>query len=388
MYDAIVIGVGGMGSAALYHLSLRGARVLGLEQFDIPNDRGSSHGITRIIRLAYWEHPDYVPLVRRAYTLWRELERDTGERLLVITGCVDAGPGNSAHIAGVRHACAAFQLEHQEYDSDELRRRFPGYRLAADTVAIFQPEGGFVRPERCTSAHVGGARRRGAEVRTRERVIDWSTRSGAIHVKTDRGEYDAQQLIVTAGAWTSSLLPQLARSLSPERQVMLWTDPVRPDFFHFDTFPVFYIDVAEGAFYGFPVYEVPGFKIGKYHHRFERVDPDTMDRECHPEDEEALRQAIRRYFPDANGPTLAMKTCLFTNTYDEHFVIDVLASNPRLVVAAGFSGHGYKFCSIVGEILADLALDGGTRHNISLFEVGRLTTNDQRPTTKSPMTDD
>ena len=207
-------------------------------------------------------------------------------------------------------------------------------------------------------------------------------------MKTDRGEYDAQQLIVTAGAWTSSLLPQLARSLSPERQVMLWTDPVRPDFFQVDMFPVFYIDVAEGAFYGFPVYEVPGFKIGKYHHRFERVDPDTMDRECHPEDEEALRQAIRRYFPDANGPTLAMKTCLFTNTYDEHFVIDVLASNPRLVVAAGFSGHGYKFCSTVGEILADLALDGGTRHNISLFEVGRLTTNDQRPTTNDQKPND
>jgi sarcosine oxidase len=374
MYDAIVIGIGGMGSAALYHLALRGASVLGLEQFDIPHDLGSSHGVTRIIRLAYWEHPAYVALVRRAYTLWRELERDSDERLLVVTGCVDAGGDNSTHITGVRHACAAFHLDHQEYDSDSLRRRFPGYRLAADAVAIFQPDGGFVRPERCIVAHVAGARRRGAEVHTRERVVRWGTRGGAAHVTTDRGDYEARALMLTAGAWTSSLVPQLARPLSPERQVMLWTDPIRPDFFQVATFPVFYIDVAEGAFYGFPVYEVPGFKIGKYHHRFERVDPDTMDRECHAEDEEVLRQAVRRYFPDANGPTLAMKTCLFTNTRDEHFVIDVAATNPRIVVAAGFSGHGFKFCSVVGEILADLALDGATRHDVSLFSIDRLAT--------------
>jgi sarcosine oxidase len=377
MYDAIVIGVGGMGSAALYHLSLRGAKVLGLEQFDIPHDLGSSHGITRIIRLAYWEHPDYVPLVRRAYTLWRELERDAGEPLVIVTGCVDAGLETSAHIAGVRHACSAFQLEHQEYDPAALRRRFPGYRLAADLVAIFQPDGGFVRPERCIIAHVEGARHRGADVRTRERVVGWDTHAGAVRVRTDRGEYAARQLILTAGAWTSRLIPQLAPSLSPERQVMLWTDPLRPELFQVDTFPVFYIEVAEGAFYGFPVYEVPGFKIGKYHHRFERADPDAMDRECHPEDEAALRQAIRRYFPDTDGPTLAMKTCLFTNTQDEHFVIDIAMQ--RVVVAAGFSGHGFKFCSVVGEILADLALDAATRHNISLFAIKRL--NDLRSTT-------
>jgi sarcosine oxidase len=191
-------------------------------------------------------------------------------------------------------------------------------------------------------------------------------------VETDRGAYDAQHLVLTAGAWTGSLLPQLAPALTPERQVMLWTEPLREQYFRLETFPVFYINVPDGAFYGFPPFDVPGFKIGKYHHRRERVHPDTMDRECHGEDEEVLRAAIRKYFPDANGRTLAMKTCLFTNTFDEHFAIDVAVTTPRVVVAAGFSGHGFKFCSVVGEILADLALEGATRHDISLFALDRL----------------
>jgi sarcosine oxidase len=372
MFDAIVIGVGGMGSAATCHLARRGARVLGLEQFDIPHDLGSSHGVTRIIRLAYWEHPDYVPLLQRAYSLWRELESRVNERLLVITGCVDAGPDASEHIAGVRRACEVFHLDREEFDGVALHERFPGYHLPADSVAIFQPDGGFVRPERCIVAHVNAARASGAEVHDRERVLGWFDRAGRVRVETDRGTYDARHLVLAAGAWTSSLLPQLTPALTPERQVMLWTEPLREEYFRLETFPVFYINVPEGAFYSFPAFEVPGFKIGKYHHRGERVDADTMDRTCHAEDEEVLRAAIRNYFPDANGRTLMMKPCLFTNTFDEHFAIDVAIANPRVIVAAGFSGHGFKFCSVVGEIPADLALDGATRHDIALFAIERL----------------
>ena len=371
MYDVIVVGVGGMGSAAVHHAAARGARVLGLEQFDIPNDLGSSHGLSRIIRLAYWEHPDYVPLVARAYDLWRALEVAAQESLLVVTGSIDAGDAASANVAGARAACRRFSLTYDELDSRALTARCPGYRLPADAVAIYQPDGGFLRPERCIAAHVELARRRGAEVRDREQVIGWEEIDGGVRVRTRAGAYDGARLILTAGPWTGSLLPRTASLLSPERQVMLWTRAVRPELFQAGLFPVFYVTLDAGPFYGFPIHDGHGFKIGKYHHRREVVDPDTMARECSAEDEAVLRDGIRRYFPDADGPTLAMKTCLFTNTPDEHFVIDTLSGAPRVSIAAGFSGHGFKFCSVVGEILADLALDGGTRHDISLFSLAR-----------------
>jgi sarcosine oxidase len=177
--------------------------------------------------------------------------------------------------------------------------------------------------------------------------------------------------VVTAGAWTAKLLASMQSMLSPERQVMLWLQPHRPEYFQPATFPVVYMHAPEGGFYAFPSYGGAGFKIGKYHHLGQQVDPDTMDRDCHDEDERILREGVRHYFPDADGPTLAMKTCLFTNTRDEHFIID-RAAGSRITVAAGFSGHGFKFCSVVGEILAELALDGATRHDISLFAPNRL----------------
>jgi sarcosine oxidase len=372
MFDAIVIGVGGMGSAAVYQLARRGARVLGIEQFDIPHDLGSSHGLTRIIRLAYWEHPAYVPLLRRAYELWRGLERTAGERVLVTTGSIDAGPPGSRIVRGALRACETFDLPYERFSSLALRRRFPGYRLPAGHVALLQPQGGFLLPERCTVSHVEAAQALGASVHARERVVGWTAGRDRVHVRTDRDVYEARRIVITSGPWASKLVPCLHKLLSVERQVMLWTQPLRPVRFEPDRFPVFYMQVREGRFYGFPVHEIPGFKIGKYHHRKQLVDPDTMDRRVDAEDEAVLRQAIRRYFPDADGPTMAMKVCLFTNTRDEHFIIDVLDDSPRVAIAAGFSGHGFKFCSVVGEVLADLTLDGGTRHDTSLFALSRL----------------
>ena len=370
-YDAIVVGVGGMGSAALYHLARRGAtRVLGLEQFDIPNDKGSSHGRSRIIRLAYWEHPSYVPLVRRAYELWKDLEEQAGEPLLVTTGSIDAGPTDSSAVAGAIHACQTFDLPHAMYDGASLRTQFPGYRLPADFVALYQPQGGFLLPERCVEQHVAAAQRAGADVRAGECVLDWNERADGVEVRTDRDTYACRQLVVTAGAWTGKLLDGLQPMLTPERQVMLWLQPRRPEYFQPATFPVVYLHASDGSFYGLPSHEGSGFKFGKYHHLNQQVDPDRMDRDCHAEDEGVLREGVRRFFPDADGPTLAMKTCIFTNTADEHFVIDRLAGS-SITVAAGFSGHGFKFCSVVGEILAELALDGGSRHDISLFAPGR-----------------
>jgi sarcosine oxidase len=370
VYDAIVLGVGGMGSAAIYHLARRGARAIGIEQFGLAHDRGSSHGLSRIIRLAYWEHPDYVPLVRRAYDLWRELERTAAEPLLVVTGSVDGGPPDSRAIRGSLSASRTHALAHELLDAAALGRRFPGYRLPDGHVAVFQPDGGYLDPERCTVAHANAARALGADVHTNERVIDWSAADGDVQVVTDRGRYRAARLVITAGPWLPTVVPGLASRLTVERQVVLWTRPLKPELFTPDRFPVFYVDTPRGGFYGFPADPVHGFKIGKYHHRRQNTDPDSVERTCSGEDEATLRDGISHYFPDANGPTLAMGTCLFTNTPDEHFIIDRMPGHPEVVIAGGFSGHGFKFCSVVGEIVAGLALDESARR-LNLFAIDR-----------------
>jgi len=372
-YDVIVVGIGGMGSAAIYHLAQRGCRALGLEQGDIPHELGSSHGISRIIRLAYAEHPDYVPLLRRAYELWRQIENLTGERLLIVTGGIDAGGEASSTVAGSLESCALHHLPHELLDAAALARRFPGYRLASDMVAVYQADAGFLLPERCIVASVEAAHRLGAEIHAREKVLGWEAGDKGVVVRTDRGTYSAQKMIVTAGAWAGHLVPALKDVARPERQVLLWTQPLRPESFRLGAFPVFNMEAPEGRFYGFPVYGVPGFKIGRYHHRGEQVDdPDRMDRECHREDEAVLRAGIRRYFPDADGPTMSMKTCLFTNSPDEHFILDLHPDAPQVAVAAGFSGHGFKFCSVIGEIMSDLVLDGGTSLDIGMFRLSRF----------------
>ncbi|HET9664556.1 MAG TPA: N-methyl-L-tryptophan oxidase [Burkholderiales bacterium] len=372
VYDAIVVGVGGMGSATLYHLARRGAKVLGLERFDIPHEMGSSHGVSRIIRLAYAEHPDYVPFLRRAYELWRELESEAGERLLCITGGIDAGAPGSATVKGSLESCRAHRLPYEVLDAASLTKRYPGYRLASDMVAVFQPDAGFLLSERCIVAHVEAARKLGAEVGAGERVLRWQSDGMQVAVETDRGTYRAKRLVITAGAWAGTLLPELQALAVPERQVVIWTQPLRPEKFNVDTFPVFNMEAPEGRFYGFPVCGVPGFKIGKYHHRHERIDPERMDRACHSEDEAVLREGIRHYFPDADGPALDMKACMFTNTPDGHFIVDVHPRYPQIVVASACSGHGFKFCSVLGEIMADLALDGRTRSDIGMFRLSRF----------------
>lgn len=371
-YDTIVLGVGGMGSAAVYHLSRRCQRVLGIDSHDIPNTMGSSHGVTRIIRLAYCEDPSYVPLLRRAYELWHELEETAHEQLLITTGSLDIGPEGSMVFQGSLESCELHGLPYEALSGREVNRRFPGYQLSEDLHAVYQPDGGFVLPERCIVTHVEAAMNAGAEVHGREKVVAWEPDGAGVRVKTDRDTYTAERLVVSAGAWASSLVPSLAQVVSPERQVMGWFHPTNADLFQAASFPVFNLMAEEGRYYGFPIYGVPGLKVGRYHHLEETVHPDTMDREPNALDEETLRVLVRRYFPQANGPTMALKTCIFTNTSDEHFVIDLHPEAPQVVLAAGFSGHGFKFCSVMGEVLADLAQDGKSPHDLSLFSLDRF----------------
>ncbi len=373
-YDVIVVGLGGMGSAAAWQLARRGQRVLGLERFDIPHAMGSSHGVSRIIRLPYYEDPAYVPLLRRAYELWREAEAATGAELLVTTGSIDASREDDPLFQGALASARLHHLPHEVLRGAEVNGRFPGYRLPEDLRAVFQPQGGLVASERAIVAHVGAAQALGADVRARERVLDWIPDAGGegVTVVTDKARYRAGRLVLAAGAWAGEMARPLARLAVPERQVLAWLQPCRPDWFGPDRFPVFNIQVEEGRYYGLPVYEVPGFKFGRYHHRNETGAADTLLRAPDAADEALLRSFGERYFPDGCGPTMALRACMFTNTPDEHFILDHHPDHRQVVLASPCSGHGYKFCSVIGEILADLATgDGGTRHEIGFLRLAR-----------------
>jgi len=375
-YDVIVLGVGGMGSAAAYHLAKRGQRVLALERFAIPHEMGSSHGFTRIIRLAYFEHPSYVPLLRRAYELWGELEQEHGQQLLHVTGSIDAGPPGSRTFEGSRHSCKVHSLPHEILTSAQLSQRFPGFRLPRELLALLQPDGGFLVPERCILAHATLAALHGAEVRSQERVMGWETTGAGVRVTTEHAVYEAGQLVVTAGSWTKTMIPSLSPMLSPERQVLAWFDIADPGLFAPSRFPVFNLDFDDHHWYGFPEHGTPGFKIGCYHHLREQVDPDALDRNIvTARDLSLLRDLVHRCFPAADGNPLLTKVCLFTNTPDEHFILDRLPEAPAVVVASACSGHGFKFCSVVGEIVADLVERDVTQHDMTLHRLGRLVAN-------------
>ncbi len=361
-----------MGSAAAYHLAARGSSVCAIEQFDPGHDRGSSHGLSRIIRLAYFEHPLYVPLLQRAYSLWRDLERESGTRLLHITGGIDAGPPGTRIVEGSLESCRVHGLRHEVLTGSEVNRRFPAYHMPADYRAVYQPDGGFLEPEQCIRAHVAQAIRHGAVVRSGKRVTGWTRAGDGVIVRLGDDELRGRQLVIAAGAWMPKLVPTLAPLLRPERQVVAWFGVQDAPAFTPAQFPIFVMTTPTGHFYGFPEYDVPGFKIGKYHHRAEPVDPDGVNRAVDADDEAVLRECVRDFFPGANGPMLRASTCIFTNTPDEHFIIDRLPDAPEALVVSACSGHGFKFCSVIGEVVADLVADGRTRHDLSLFKLGRF----------------
>ena len=371
-FHTIVVGVGGVGSPTVYELAKRGKRVLGLERFDVPHDMGSSHGHTRIIRLAYYEHPSYVMLLRRAYELWREIQAHVGEQLLHITGSLDAGPSDSWVFKGSLQSCLEHGLPHEVLTGKEITQRFPGYKLPHETLAVLQPDGGFLVPERCIVSYAEAAQALGAEIHGRERVLEWQPIGERVRVTTDRDVYEADRLVITAGAWNSTLLDCLDGLLEPERQVLAWLQPSRPEYFAAERFPVFNLLVPEGRYYGFPIHRIPGFKFGRYHHLEEFIDPEGIDREPNLRDEQVLRDLAERYFPDGAGPTMTLKSCMFTNTPDHHFIIDLHPHYPQVSFTSPCSGHGFKFASVIGEIMADLAERGETRHNIDLFRLDRF----------------
>jgi sarcosine oxidase len=304
--------------------------------------------------------------------MWNEIESIAGEQLLYKVGSIDTAPSGHEVFEGSLESCLEHDIPHEVLNHQQINDRFPGYQMPTGQMGLHQKDGGFVLSERAIVAYVNAAIAAGAEIHARESVVKWETEGDGVRVFTDRSEYTADRLVITAGAWAAGMVPSLEELAVPERQVLAWLQPEEPALFASENFPVFNAFFEEGRYYGFPVFGIPGFKIGRYHHLEEVVDPDHVDRGVTQEDEDILRAAAARYFPKANGTLMTLKTCMFTNTPDEHFVIDVLPDTPQVSVAAGFSGHGFKFASVVGELLGDLAIDGKTNHNIDLLRLNRF----------------
>jgi sarcosine oxidase len=365
-FEVIVAGLGAMGSAALDHLAGRGISALGLDPYPVPHDHGSSGGDTRLIRQAYFEHPDYVPLLRRAYQNWRDLEADTGERLLHQTGTVYLGPPDGELIAGSRLAAERHGVALDVLGGDELVERFPGFRCPDGYQALFEPDAGFLLCERAIHAQVKRARRRGAQIVSGERLLNWRSEGGAIEVTTNRDRYTAGALVLTLGAWSGELLGDLGLRLRVTRQPLFWLQPDDPEAFALGNRPCWAVERpdAPGLFYGLPALPGglgtrPGVKVA-HHAPGEETRADDPRRPAEPRELQAVLAALAACVPGLQGPATHSHVCLYTNSADGHFVVDLHPRHDNVVFGCGFSGHGFKFASVVGEVLADLALGGAT----------------------------
>lgn len=380
-YDAIVLGAGGFGSATMYHLARRGARVLGIERFGIAHDRGSSHGQTRIIRKAYFEHPDYVPLLERAYELWRELEHETGRRLFHQIGLFIAGAADCESVSGTLLAARMHRLPIEQLAPDEARRRFPGYHFPDEFAIVCEEQAGYLEVEACVAAHIEAAARRGAELHTEETVMSFATEGGGVRVRTDRGEYLTGRLIITAGAWA----PQILAAFSPESPVMNrwsdWLKVVRKPLFWFPAGPqydvsngnsTFFFETNVGQFYGFPRLDGQTIKVAEHTFGDAVADPLTVDREIHSADLARIADFLAAFLPEVVPQPVQHSVCLYTRTPDCHFIVDRHPQSPSVILGMGFSGHGFKFTTVLGEALAELALDGSARLPIRFLQLARL----------------
>lgn len=370
--DVIVVGLGAIGSATLCHLARRGLAVIGIEQFAPGHEHGSSHGATRIIRLGYFEHPSYVPLVRAAYPMWRDLEMEAGEPLLHVTGIVEIGAPTGVLVTGTLAASRQHGLAHEVLDAASVMRRFPAFQIPSHFVGVFQPNGGFLAAEAAIHAHLRLAQAAGAAVRLRERVHEIESGSESVRLLADFGRIEARHVVVAAGSWLSVLLPNLPTRLRVTRQALGWFAPGDPVLFQPARFPVFLLENTDGVFYGFPPHHGGSIKFAKHHHRNEAIDPRAPTRPFGRDDEALLRHALSEFLPAANGPLVDAKTCRYTMTQDGDFILDRLPVDPRIIVASACSGHGFKFAPVVGEALADLVTRGETRHDISRFSFARF----------------
>lgn len=371
-YDTIVVGLGAMGCATLYHLARRGQRVLGLEQFGPGHQQGSSHGDSRIIREQYFEHPLYVPLVQRAYALWRDLEERTGQSLMTITGGLMMGPADGTVVTGTLRSAKEHGLAHEVLDAADVRARFPAFHPRSDLVAVLDPRAGFLNPDACNAAHIDAARGAGAEARFEEPVVRWTADGDGIRVETSGGKYFAEHLLLSSGAWTPTLTG-LSLPLTIERQVLFWLGPRDAAAYDAARFPIYAYEYTPGSIcYGLPG-QPRGVKASVMHGGEVAAHAKDVKRDVAGDEIDALRAALKPVLPDlASARVRESGVCLFTNTPDHDFVIDWHPRHRNVLVSSPCSGHGFKFASAIGEIQADLLTVGKARFDLTPFRIDRF----------------
>ena len=369
--DVIVCGLGAMGSSAAYHLAAGGARVLGFDRFAPPHTLGSSHGKTRIIREAYFEDPLYVPLIQRAYECWDLLERASGRALLTRTGGLMIGSPMSAVVSGAQASAVRHRLEHERLADGALKARTPAFTFDAGTVAIWEPRAGVLQPEAAIDTQLTLARKLGAELHANEPVLSWSANADGVEVTTAQGRYSAGHLVIAVGAWATQLLGQLSLPLRVERTVAYWFDALEPALFTAERFPIFIHEFAPGrSWYGFPDLG-DGVKVA-LHHQGATVEPDSISRIVGDDEIAFVRSLLERYLPAANGSLRETAVCMYTNTPDDHFILDRHPVSERVIVASPCSGHGFKFSSVIGEIIAEMATGRPHAFDLAPFRLSRF----------------
>ena len=378
-FDIIVLGVGSMGSSTCFQLAQQGLKVLGLEQFSIPHELGSHTGQSRIIRKAYAEHSDYVPLLQRAYQNWSTLESVTNDKVYYKTGLIYMGRSSDFFIKGVLTSSEQHHIEVHELEQLTFARLYPQFNIPTEFKCLQEPDAGFIVPEKSILLYTKLALENGATIKTNEKVISWIRSNGIMEVKTDKGTYTAKKLVVTAGPWASQMIPGYGSTLRVTRQVIAWVKPQNWDLFSLGNFPCWIIDDGDYSMYGFPILPVDefgspnGLKLAIHFPCGAATDPETVDRLITLDEENQLISRMKKFMPEGYLKTLMMKTCLYTNTPDEHFIIDFLDGfDGDVVIAAGFSGHGFKFASVIGEILSDLAVNGKTNLPIGFLSASRF----------------
>ena len=371
-FDCIVLGLGGVGSATLAALARRGVRVLGIDRFSPPHERGSSHGDTRTIRRAYYEHPDYIPLVESAFRNWRELEAETGRSLLTRRELFLAGPSEGEAISGTLESARLHDLDIAEIPRREVELRFPHFRIHPDDTFVHERDAGFLRVEACIQAHLDVASKQGAETRCDEPVVEWSADGRGVRVRTARNEYAADRVVVTAGAWAAQILRDLDVSLQVRRKVLTWHAVGQE---HRDAFregPIYLFDRPAGVFYGFPALDDDSIKVGEHTGGCDVPDPTHVDRELHERDIQPIAQFLNDCLYGVDPVPLRHTVCMYTMTPDGNFIVDRHPNHPNVVIAAGLSGHGFKFAPVLASALADLSLEGESALPIDFLKFSRF----------------
>jgi len=360
-FDLIVLGTGGLGSSAVFHAARRGLRVLGLDRFPGGHDQGSSHGETRIIRQAYFEHSDYVPLLRRAYELWSELESLVGQQLFFPVGLLQVGPADGQVVPGVLRSAREHQLEVESYTAAEISTRFPGFNAQPDWTGVFERRAGYLLVESCVLAYLAQARQAGAELREGVDVQGWRSTGNSLVVDTDQGSFQTERLVITAGPWAGQVLADLGLGLRVRRKHLYWFEPSSSTYHERQGTPTFLYETEDGVYYGFPQRDSAGVKAAEHSGGVEIPDPRLDPRKLDSQDEQRVRRFLERCLPNAAGRVTRHGVCFYTMSRDENFIVDRHPADPRVVFAAGLSGHGFKFASVLGESLVELACDGTTR---------------------------